>query len=85
MVITAPRYNYGVAVTLHDSTNIPLGITDALWVGAKGSTGTMVVVLENDTTLTFVGVPSGTLIPIAVKRVNNTTTDVTNVVALYSR
>ncbi len=85
MTITAPRYNYYVAVTLHDTDNIPTGVTDAIWVGAKGATGTLVAVREDGTTVTFVGVQSGTLLPISVKRINNTTTDVTSVVALYSR
>ncbi len=85
MVITAPRYNYYVAVTLSDSADIATGVTDAVWVGAKGATGTLVAVREDGSTVSFVGVQSGTLLPIAVKRVNNTTTDVTNVVALYSR
>ncbi len=85
MVITAPRYNYFTAVTLSDSVDIATGITDALWVGTKGATGTVVAVREDGTAVTFVGVAAGTLLPIAVKRVNNTTTDVSNVVALYSR
>lgn len=85
MTITAPRYNYFAAVTLSDSVNIPTGIPDALWIGTKGATGTLVAVMENGTTATFVGIPAGTLLPIAVKRVNNTTTDVSNVVALYAR
>ena len=85
MTITAPRYNYYVAVTLSDSVDIPTGMTDALWVGTKGATGTLVAVREDGTTVTFVGIAAGTLLPIAVKRVNTTTTDVSNVVALYSR
>lgn len=78
-------YNSFRAVTLSDSVNIRADgvLTDAVYVGTKGATGTMVGVEEGGSTVTFVGLVAGTVYPFKFKRINNTTTDVSNVVALY--
>lgn len=81
---TVPVYNKFEAVTLSDSVDFVNGLCDAVYVGTKGSTGTLVGVLQSGATVTFVGIPAGTILPIRIKRINNTTTDVSNVVALYS-
>lgn len=82
---TAQVYNKMVAITLSDTINIPeIRPTDAIYVGTKGATGTMVAVLQNGVTATFVGIAAGSILPIKAIRVNNTTTDVSNLLALYS-
>lgn len=78
-------YNTFRAVTLSDTVNIRADgvLTDAIYIGTKGATGTMVGVEENGNTVTFVGLIAGTVYPFKLKRVNSGTTDVSNVVALY--
>ena len=48
-----------------------------------GGAGDVVVVNPDDTTVTFVGVPAGTILPVQARRVNSTSTDATNMVGLY--
>jgi hypothetical protein len=76
-------FNRWEAITASDSLNIPTGTTDAIYVGTKGSTGTVVAVTSNGDTCTFVGLLAGTIYPIRLVRVNNTGTDASNLVALY--
>ncbi|RWO34743.1 MAG: hypothetical protein EOS10_00115 [Mesorhizobium sp.] len=66
----------GFAVTPSDATAIK---ADALYVGV---TGNVAVVTWRDTTLTFVGVPAGTVIPITCKKVMSTNTTATSIVGL---
>lgn len=77
--------NYGSYFTLtkSDTVNIPQGITDAIYVGAAGATGTLVAVMENDLTATFVGLAAGTVLKIRAKRVNSGTTTTSSMIALY--
>jgi len=73
----------GVTVTKHDSTNIAFPTGSAgrgLWVGGAGN---VAFVGYNDSVVTIIGVPAGTLLPIQVKRVNSTNTTATNMVAFY--
>jgi hypothetical protein len=76
-------FNYGKAVTRHNSTDIvqPAGkaLTDGIFVGTAG---TITVVFQDDSTVAF-EVAAGTLLPIAIKRVNETNTDMTDIVALW--
>lgn len=93
--IQTQPYNRAIAVTLSDTVNID-GTTysatavtkaipcEALFVGTKGATGTMVVAAEDGTLVTFVGISAGQTVPFKAIRVNNTTTDVSNVRALYT-
>ncbi len=85
MASVLQAFNAAVPITLSDTVNIagPKPLTDAIYVGTKGSTGTVVLVLQNDVTATFVGLTAGTILPVQCKRVNNTTTDASNLVALY--
>lgn len=76
---TAPAQG-AVAVTPHDSTNLVPAPCRALWVGAAGNVNAL---MADGTTATFVGVPTGTLLPFAVRRVNATSTTATSIVALY--
>lgn len=67
-------YQRGSAVTVSDTAQDPNGPFAALWVGAAG---TVVLVTRNNDTLTLVGVPAGTLLPIACQGVKSTGTTVT--------
>ena len=77
------NYNVAAAVSLSDTVNLPKAPCDALYIGVKGATGTAVVVLEDGAAVTFKGLSAGQVLPVKAIRVNNTTTDVTDVVALY--
>lgn len=84
--MTSP-YTIGQAITPSDTVNLPLlgnrSVCDAIYVGVGGAKD-MVVVLENDVALTLKNVISGTVYPIRAKRVNNSSTTATDLVALYS-
>lgn len=67
------------AITKHDSTNF--SPCRAIYVGGAGDV--VVVFAENGEAVTFVGVPAGTVLPVAAKRVNSTNTTATSMVALY--
>jgi hypothetical protein len=72
-------FKVGNLLTKSDSTVIPL--TDALYIGA---TGDVAVMFENAATVTFVGVPTGTVLNVKVKKLLSTGTGATSVVALYA-
>jgi hypothetical protein len=65
------------AVTPSDSTVLSCR---SLYVGGAGSVAVMG--LGDSVATTFVGVPAGTILPVAVKRVMATGTTATNIVAL---
>ncbi len=68
------------AVTPSDTVDIAGGIVRALWVGGGGS---VAVMLGDDTAATtYAGVPAGTLLPFAVKRVFATGTTATLLVGV---
>lgn len=69
------------AVTPHDSTNFAREM-EGLYVGGAGD---VVVVLPSGTAILFVGVPAGAILPVRCKRVNNTNTTATSIVALATR
>lgn len=82
------RTNFGFrkasAVTPSDSVNLAPqgtsdGLTSALYVAAAG---TVTVVFQDDSTCQFTAV-AGSILPVAVKRVNSTGTAATGIVALY--
>lgn len=72
------------AVTPHDTNDLAnyaiLGATIGLYVGV---TGNVAVVTDGDTTITFVGLASGIIHPIAAKKVLATGTDATSILAVY--
>jgi hypothetical protein len=78
-------FNVYYPITPSDSVNILSGLTDSIYVGTKGSTGTIVAVMQDLQVATFVGLIPGTVYPIRCVRVNSTTTDASNLVALYIR
>lgn len=69
----------GVDISKSDTVNFTV-LTRAIWVGGAGD---VVVVWQDDTTSTLVGVPAGTLLPVRAKRVNSTSTTATSMVGLY--
>ena len=69
----------GFAVTPNDSTDLPQPAR-SLWVGGAGN-----VVRQcrrGGENLTFVGVPAGSVLPIAATRVLATSTTATSIIAL---
>ena len=48
-----------------------------------GTTGNVVVVNPDDTTVTFTSVPAGAILPVQARRVNSTSTTASNMVGLY--
>lgn len=67
------------AVTPSDSTDFDT-ICRAIYVGGAGN---VVAVRHDGTAVTFTGVPAGTVLPIAVRRINSTSTTATAIVALF--
>ncbi len=80
-----PFYNIAKAITKSDTVSIiqpsTKSATDALYVGGAGD---IVAVMPNSEVITFKGALAGTIIPIAVTRVNNTNSTATDLVALYT-
>lgn len=77
--------NYCAVVTTSDTVDLPIytqkqQLTTWLYIGG---TGNLVAVLENGATCLFSTIPAGTFLPIAVKRVNATSTTATTIVAGY--
>ena len=77
--ILAPALSFAL-ITKHDSTDIPTGMTRAIYVGGAGD---IAAVDKDDTAVVFSAVPAGTILPIRVRRVNSTSTTATLMVALY--
>ena len=67
-----------LAVTPSDSTVLPT--TRGLWVGVAGNVA--VVMSDDQNSITFVGVPAGSILPIQVTKVLATGTTATDIIAL---
>ena len=67
------------AVTPSDSVDFDT-ICRAIYVGGAGN---VVAVRHDGTAVTFTAVPAGTVLPIAVRRINSTSTTATAIVALH--
>ena len=67
------------AVTPSDSTDFD-SIARAIYVGGAGN---VVAVRHDGTTVTFTGVQAGTVLPVACRRINSTSTTATSIVALF--
>jgi len=77
-------YNAAALITKSDAVNIsfagnPRQLTDAVYVGGAG---VVVAVFQDDSTQAFTAI-AGQILPIAIKRVNSTTTTATLMVALW--
>lgn len=69
------------AVTPHDTTSFDREM-EGLYIGAGGD---VAVVLPSGTAIVFVGVPTGTFLPVRCIRVNATSTTAASIVALATR
>jgi hypothetical protein len=85
-VVNVPRLTSGVnasglcaAITKSDTVNLAY-VTRAIYVGG---TGNIVAVFADGSTVTFSSIPAGSILPIAVIRVNSTNTTATNMVAMF--
>lgn len=67
----------GIAITPHDSNNLAMP-TRAVYVGGGGN----IVAIMDGEVVTFVAVPTGTILPIRCTRINSTNTTATSLVAL---
>lgn len=80
---TATAYHTAAAITVSDTAQDPAGPFSALWVGAAGN---VKLTTRNGNTVTLIGVPAGTLLPISCQGVWSTGTTVstpnTNIVGL---
>ncbi len=82
MGIKTQTYTSGAvrAITPNDSTDLPLGICRAIYVGAVGDISIDDLGGE---TVVFKGALAGSVIPVQTARVNATATTATDLVALY--
>lgn len=69
---------HGFAITPDDSTGLP-ETTRAIYVGTAGDIS---VTLASGADVTFVNIPSGTLLPIRASHVKSTSTTAINVIGL---
>ena len=75
--VTALPGNDGAAVTPSDTAVFPASL---IYVGGAGN---VAVITQGGDTVTFVGVPAGTVLPVRVARVLATDTTATSIVALW--
>ena len=70
-----------VAVTPNDSTDLPDGVSEGLYVGMAGD---IALILEDmSTSIIFKDLAAGVVHPLKVKRVLDTGTDATDIIAIY--
>ena len=73
-------YNVWRPVTPSDTTDLPDGLTNALWIGSGGD---VAAVMQNGQVQVFAAVPAGAWMPLTVKRINASGTTATGIIALY--
>ena len=71
-----------VAVTPNDDDDL-VHITSGLWIGATGDVTVIPANNADDAPITFASVPAGTLLPLSVRRVLDTGTDASAIVAFW--
>lgn len=76
--LDSPAIN-GAAITPHADNDLAI-TTRAIYVGGAGN---LAVIMAGGTTLTFVGLAAGTLLPIRAKRVLVSGTTATSLIGLY--
>lgn len=76
----AQLFETAEAVTPSNSVDFAGGIAGALYVGGAGN---VVLITRGGQAITFTSVAAGTVIPVACRRVNSTSTTATNMVALF--
>ena len=67
-------------ITPNDSTDLPLSVCRAIYVGAGGNIS---IVDLSGTTVVFTAVLAGSILPVQTARVNATSTTATALIALY--
>jgi hypothetical protein len=76
-------FNFGSAITKHDTTNITQPgtkvLTDAVYVGGAG----VVAAVWADSSVSNFTAVAGQILPICIKRVNSTNTTATLLVGLW--
>jgi hypothetical protein len=77
--IRSITYRGGVAVTKSDTVNDPGGPFAGFYVGGAGDVSMLCI---DGTSITFTATLAGRLYPIAIKRVNSTSTTATAIVGL---
>jgi len=77
--LTNDPYTNAVAVTPHDTNDLTY-VTRGVYVGGAG---TLKVNMQDSGTVTFTGVPVGTLLPIRATRVYSTGTTASTILALW--
>lgn len=70
----------GAAVTTNDGTDLPNGVTRAVYVGGAGA---LKADMADGSTVTFSGMLVGQIYAIRCKRIYATGTVATNIIALY--
>ena len=72
-----------IAITPSDSADFPAPdtYTKGLYVGGDGDV--KVLLVEDTTAVTFVGMKAGSVYPLKIKRVYSTGTTATNLIALF--
>lgn len=78
MARTDQLFRDGFTITPSDSADLPTR-ADGIYVGGAGN---VVLISESNRTLTFVGLPAASLLPVSATRVNSTNTTATNLVGL---
>ncbi len=69
------------AFAIAPSDTVPLpSVTRGIWVGGAGNVS---VVMRDGSTVVFVGVAVGTLLPLRVQQINATGTTATNMVGIH--
>lgn len=77
-------YNRFLAVSPEDNADLPL-VGDAACIALYvGGSGDLIVTMPDGVGALFAGVPAGTILPIAVRRVLYSNTTASNIVALYA-
>lgn len=69
------------AITPNDDTDLPGGVTRAIYVGGAGN-----IVADSasgDTSITFTGLLAGVIYPLHIKRVRSSLTTATSLLAIY--
>lgn len=79
LIDTASVADNAVSITPSDSSDLSPWIR-ALYIGGAGNVS---VITAGGQTVTFSGLPAGTILPLHIRRVNATGTTATSLVGLY--
>jgi len=72
----------GKSVTPNDTEDLS-AVTNGIYLGAKGDLQVTLEHMGDGESITFVGLPAGTIHPLRVKRVWATNTTATDIIAVY--